>query len=601
MKRAWAFTGVTAILCAFGATASAQVVAGRAAAGQGAVAVTDVHYVAVHEAGSTVFFLSIAVGEASRGEFDVVIPVPPKPAARALAEDRAPLFSRLDALAAPRLVEYWEQDPCEFHTGGPDDGVAERDVGSDVPLPTPPVAPNPTVVLVDKLADAVAAIEGRGRALPAGAGPILEEYAAAGMSFVVATAGKGAQAVNLQWRVSGSALSVPTRLLAAHAEKPPRVVIDVLAAHRFEAENRNNLAAPANTDVKWGVKGSTDAFHDAVLSRLFAAAPAAVITEYAWRATSCAPCPGPPLDDKSLVQLGVAAQGQHEVMIFTDGKIAAKPDGPPSLRTALMSCYGKALAAGEAVAGEVKVAVKLDGGKVSSATIEGDDANEQLSSCAKTSVEATSFDGTGESGTVRVEFLPLSRQFVSSMVLSRLRLRVTGAEEDDLRLRAGTPIAGGAEVGARGAPDKGAVAAPKANHFQSRYTVRHRWAGAKPACLDPKTGVWGGPPKGVTPQPAGKKLVAPAEGDVDALLEGDLANVEALTMRFPPNSDAPAPTQEPPSPEPLVAPAPSVSPDENPANPVATPAHPANPAHRWVGYFAIAVCILALWQAMRQR
>lgn len=586
----------TVVICTVTTTASAQVVAGR-----NEVAVTEAHFVAIREAKRTVFYLSVTVPDDANGDFDVVVPIPAsneKP--RVLSDGEAPIFSRLNALTAPRLVEYWEQDPCDFHTGGPDDGVAERDVGSTSPAPAATAVPAAEVSVAQDVAAAIATLEERGHSLPAGADSILADYAKSGASFLIVAAARGRSSVQLRYTVDDPDLSIPVRLLSVYAKAPPRVVIDVLAGdRRFEAKNRTNLAAPANTDVKLGVKGSTDVFHDAVLAKLFAAEADAVVTEYAWRATSCAPCTGAPFDEKSLADVGVgtSAAGQHEVMIFTEGKIAKKPDGPPALRTALMACYAKTIAADGAVRGQVTVDVAIGAGKVSSATAKSDDASDALKKCAKESVEATTFDGTGTRGNVRVEFAPLSREVVANVVLTRLRTQVTDAKADDVALRPGAPIAGGGEVGPTGGPKVGAYAATKANHFQSRYTVRHPWAGAKPACLNPKTGTWGAPPNGVTPKPAGKGLVEP---DVEKLLAGEMAEIAALTMRFPPLTaePTPAPTPTPAAAVPSAAPSASAAPPASASN-KAKPHDDDRP--RWVGYLAFGVCILAMWQSVRSQ
>src|SRR4029078_10728509 len=50
-------------------------------------------------------------------DFAMVVPVPvvlQKENVKTLPHD---VFKKLEALSAPRLVEYWEQDPCDPHIG----------------------------------------------------------------------------------------------------------------------------------------------------------------------------------------------------------------------------------------------------------------------------------------------------------------------------------------------------------------------------------------------------------------------------------------------------------------------------------------------------
>jgi hypothetical protein len=601
----WAWALLVCSIIAVSITTSEQANA-QLVAGKGDVIVKEAHYIAVREGQRTVLYVRVAVDKSAEGAFDVVFPVvAAKQAAGVVSSQQHALFSYLDDLAAPRLVEYWEQDPCEFHTQGPDDGVAERDVKANA-SPSPPArtSTDATMATLESVADVVSALQEREHTMPAGADAILKDYESKGASFVVATAAKGESSIAVRLELDTAKLTIPVRLLSAHHAHAPRVVLDVLGGtSRFEAANRDNLAAPANTDVKWKVKGSTDVFHDAVLGRLFATQPDAVVTEYAWRATSCAPCPGPPLTPSHLVDLGIGsgASGIHEVMIFTTGKITKKPDGPPSLRKALMACFGKALAAGPATGGEVTVAVDVVGGKVTSAkTSSSDDAHESLRRCAEDSVKDTLLDGDGKSGDVRVQFMPMSRKFVADLVVTRLRAHAGEKASSDIELREGAPIAGGAEVGPTGGPKVGAYAAPKANHFQSRYTVRHKWAGPKPTCQNPSLGEWGAPPAGVTPKPpAGKSLTSPAAAKVEDLLEGELAGADKLAMRFPPRT---APTASPATPGPIASATPSAAPSASaaPGGPAA-PVEPAShgPKKPWVGFLALAVCGAALWLSQR--
>jgi hypothetical protein len=573
--------------------ADAQLVVGKAGADVG---LERVHYMLVREGKRTVLYLHVAVK--SRDGFSLVYPMmsSSKGKARVATPAEEAMLSRLDDLAAPRLVEYWEQDPCEFHTGGPDDGVPER----NVPPGSEPKAP-PTRAAKAELGTAIglekqiAELEERGFTLPEGAEPLLGQYAG---PWVVAYAAAGESSLTLRAVVEGDALQIPARLLSLD-ETAPTIVVDVVGRSRFEAANRPNIAAPSNTNVKLAVKGSTEVFHDAVLAKLFESAPGGVVTEYAWSATSCAPCPGPPLDAEDMRELGVTAPGAHEVMIFTEGNITVKPDGPPALRKALMDCYAKALSSGP-VAGEVTVDVVVDKGRVRAPKASGPEGTPQaLLDCAAQSVKATAFNGKNDKGEVRVQFLPVSRKYVSDLVVTRLRARPSA--DEDIALRAGSPIAGGAEVGPTGGPKVGAYAAPKANHFQSRYTVRHPWDGGKPSCQNPSPGKWGAPPRGVTPKPpAGAGLTDPSEVALNDLVRDELASVEKLTMRFPPRDPAPVQPATIPPPASVASAAPSAEPSASrPEQPAPTKAPDDGPDNPLVGFLALGVCVVALYLSQR--
>jgi hypothetical protein len=81
-------------------------------------------------------------------------------------------------------------------------------------------------------------------------------------------------------------------------------------------------------------------------------------------------------------------------------------------------------------------------------------------------------------------------------VLTRLHARYGKKDmKDDLRFREGAPIAGGREVWSAKGLEYDAQPSTSGNFFQARYAVRHWWTGPM-KCNNPHRGVWGGPPDG---------------------------------------------------------------------------------------------------------
>jgi hypothetical protein len=80
-------------------------------------------------------------------------------------------------------------------------------------------------------------------------------------------------------------------------------------------------------------------------------------------------------------------------------------------------------------------------------------------------------------------------------VLTRLHARYgKGDMKDDLRFREAKPITGGREVWSKQGLEYGATPA-SSNAFQGRYAIRYWWTGPI-KCQNPQRGVWGGPPNG---------------------------------------------------------------------------------------------------------
>src|SRR4029077_9321924 len=73
---------------------------------------------------------------------------------------------------------------------------------------------------------------------------------------------------------------------------------------RYEVANYGNVTIPTNLDVKDSVRDKFGEFYAALFDRTLAKNPGAVVTEYAWNAGSCDPCPGPSLDPGDLATLG---------------------------------------------------------------------------------------------------------------------------------------------------------------------------------------------------------------------------------------------------------------------------------------------------------
>ncbi len=80
-------------------------------------------------------------------------------------------------------------------------------------------------------------------------------------------------------------------------------------------------------------------------------------------------------------------------------------------------------------------------------------------------------------------------------VLTRLHTRYGKNDiKDDLMFREAKPVTGGREIRTRKGLEYGATPSAQ-NFFQARYSIRHWWTGPI-RCQNPRRGVWGGPPDG---------------------------------------------------------------------------------------------------------
>ena len=259
-------------------------------------------------------------------DFAMVIPVPivlQKENVKTLARD---VFVRIDQLAAPRLVEYWEQDPCVARLRSRQETLEKKGLtsfGSDkggYDEPQVKVEAQFTVgeyeIVVLSAKDALALEQWLNQnkyKIPAGAEPLFRPYIQQGMKFFVARVDvtkvqfKDGMAMLSPLRVhyDSEKFELPVRLGLINAKDKQDLIIHVLAKNqRYEVANYPNATIPTNIDLVPSAKSEFGPFYVSLFDRTLKKTPGAVITEYAWQATSCDPCPTAPLTDADMLTFG---------------------------------------------------------------------------------------------------------------------------------------------------------------------------------------------------------------------------------------------------------------------------------------------------------
>jgi MYXO-CTERM domain-containing protein len=291
--------------------------------------------------------------------FAMVIPVPVvlhEGDVKTLARD---VFAHVEQMGAPRLVEYWEQDPCAPRYRDEDKRVIDM-------MRAPGAAPPPTSAGLGVTIEAkftvgeyqvliLSAKDSTGLGtwltqqkyrIPEGAEPLLRPYVESGSKFFVAKVdpakvtfdGDGRAALSpLRFHYDSEEFSLPIRLGLASSSGTQDLIVNILAPHqRYEVSNYQNVTIPTNLDVGEAVKGKFGAFYAALFDRTIEKHPGAVVTEYAWQATTCDPCPGPALTQGDFATLGA------DVLTGPPDKPAAYA-GYDLVLTRLHARYGKIL------------------------------------------------------------------------------------------------------------------------------------------------------------------------------------------------------------------------------------------------------------------
>ena len=404
--------------------------------------------------------------------FAMVVPVPvvlQETNVKTLTKD---IFQKLDQLAAPRLVQYWEQDPCRMpeyaerkmamKSARPSAAMGRADFSDESFQVT--VEAKFTVgeydIVILSAKDGLG-LEGWLNAnkykIPSGAAPLFRPYIQQGMKFFVARVDvKKVQFENgmarlspLRFHYDSETFALPIRLGLINAKDKQDLIVHILARNqRYEVANYPNVTIPTNIDLKEEAQSQFPAFSASLFDLTLEKTKKAVVTEYAWQANSCDPCPVPPLNDGELTTLGL------DVLDGADGKVV-----------------------------EPEIEVK----NLKALSDQDRQYVEQYLAGLKQNLQA----------------MRQNRRFSrGAFTLTRLHARYDKESlGEDLVFKAAPPIVGGREFMKNGNElETGAQQNTSLNNFQGRYAIRHPWTGPI-ACENPRRGIWGGPPNGGRPSP----------------------------------------------------------------------------------------------------
>ena len=244
-------------------------------------------------------------------------------------------LTKVDQMGAPRLVEYWEEDPCqqevypmEMATMGAapsaamarDEKKADKDYGVKIEAQFTVGEYNIVILSAKEATGLDAWLRDSHYKIPEGAERLLRPYVESGMKFFVAKVDpkkvrfENGQAMlsPLRFHYDSEEFQLPIRLGLANSNGTQDLIVNILALHqRYQLANYKNVTIPTNLDVKDDVRKRFGEFYAALFDRTIQQNPGAVVTEYAWQAMSCDPCPGPNLDYHDFATLGADVIGDQ--------------------------------------------------------------------------------------------------------------------------------------------------------------------------------------------------------------------------------------------------------------------------------------------------
>ncbi len=261
-------------------------------------------------------------------EFALVVPVPVVLEKEQIHVGTKSLFEHLDAYSAPRLVEYFDGDPCRqiMYDGAlrqmaPMAAVPEskgrggaRSLGVTIEAQYT-VGEYDIVILSARESDGLETwLIQNGYRIPRGASRALQPYIRQNMKFFVARVNLKEQAKTgvtylrpLQFAFESAKFMLPIRLGMVNARGPQDLVIYLLTKNgRVETTNYRTVKLPTGMDVPEYVKDRFSDFYRAMFGRQLEREDGQVVfTEYVWNMGWCDPCAADPLSLEELRDLGV--------------------------------------------------------------------------------------------------------------------------------------------------------------------------------------------------------------------------------------------------------------------------------------------------------
>jgi len=265
-------------------------------------------------------------GEAK--DFAMVVPVPVVLQADQVQVVTPSIMERLDAFSAPRLVEYFDPDPCAqsvFEDSVMPQAAApsrasqaqkssNRALGVTVESQFS-VGEYEIVILSARESQGLATwLRQNGYRIPAGANQLLQPYIRQNLKFFVAKVNlqeyqaSGFQALRpLQIRYESPRFMLPIRLGMVNAETVQDLVVYILSPEgQAEVTNYRTVKIPSDAEVPLFVQDEFSGFYKAMFGKAYEREGRNVaFLEYAWDMAGCDPCSAEPLTATELRQAGV--------------------------------------------------------------------------------------------------------------------------------------------------------------------------------------------------------------------------------------------------------------------------------------------------------
>jgi hypothetical protein len=263
-------------------------------------------------------------------EFAIVIPVPTFLKREQIHVGDKALVDHLDAYSAPRLVEYFDQDPCaprredalamaplaQSAAGGRGGMSRAKSLGVTIEAQYTVGEYDILILSAQESSGLETWLRQNGYRIPPGASSVIGSYLKQNMRFFVARVNLTEQAKlgytylrPLQVAYESPKFMLPIRLGMVNASGPQDLFVFALTrTGRIETTNYRTVKLPSDMELPEYLQqsGEFSSFYKAMFTRQVEKQDrSAVFTEYAWDMRWCDPCAADPLSSDELRRLGV--------------------------------------------------------------------------------------------------------------------------------------------------------------------------------------------------------------------------------------------------------------------------------------------------------
>ncbi len=263
-------------------------------------------------------------------EFALVVPVPTVLKREQIEVSDKAVIDHLDAYSAPRLVEYFDEDPCAPRmelramagAAGPPQALpapasAARAKALGVTIEAQYTVGEYDILILSALESSGLEtwLRENGYKMPQGASAVLGSYIKQNLKFFVARVNLKEQAKSgftflrpLRVAYESPKFMLPIRLGTVNADGPQDLVILALSRKgRIETTNYMTVKLPTGQEIPTYVKGEFGSFYKAMFAeQVRRENMRAVFVEYGWDMGWCDPCAADPLSNDELKKLGVS-------------------------------------------------------------------------------------------------------------------------------------------------------------------------------------------------------------------------------------------------------------------------------------------------------